>query len=85
MSKERALRSEIVAIAQRMSRTGLSPGRSGNVSARFEDGMLITPSALVYDQMLPDDVVCVAADGSVASGQRRPALLRAWNAYGPAR
>ena len=40
---EKALRKDIVATALAMSRSGLSPGRSGNVSCRFKDGMLITP------------------------------------------
>lgn len=69
---EAALRQEIVATARAMSASGLSPGRSGNVSARFESGMLITPSGLAYDAMEPGDVVCVAADGLVAEGQRAP-------------
>lgn len=69
---EAAFRQEIVATARAMSASGLSPGRSGNVSARFESGMLITPSGLAYDAMEPGDVVRVAADGSVAAGQRAP-------------
>ncbi len=69
---EAALRQEIVATARAMSASGLSPGRSGNVSARFESGMLITPSGLAYDAMEPGDVVRVGDDGSVAEGQRAP-------------
>jgi len=30
------MRAEIISIAQRMSSSGLSPGRSGNVSVRVE-------------------------------------------------
>jgi L-fuculose-phosphate aldolase len=55
-----------------MSRRGLSPGRSGNVSRRFRDGMLITPSGMAYDSILPHDIVFVADDGSVEAGQRKP-------------
>jgi L-fuculose-phosphate aldolase len=69
---EAALREEIVATARAMSASGLSPGRSGNVSARFEAGMLITPSGLAYDAMGAGDVVHVAGNGSVAAGQRAP-------------
>jgi L-fuculose-phosphate aldolase len=67
-----ALRIEIVETARAMSASGLSPGRSGNVSARVADGMLITPSGLAYDVMAPGDIVQVAADGSVGPGQRAP-------------
>lgn len=71
-AEERAARVAVVETAKAMSRRGLSPGRSGNVSCRTTDGMLITPSGLPYDELEPDDVVRVAADGSVASGRRRP-------------
>ncbi len=69
---ESALRQELVDTAKAMSRSGLSPGRSGNVSARFQDGMLITPSGLAYDAMGASDTVLVGSDGSVAPGQRAP-------------
>lgn len=67
-----AARRSVLETAQAMSRMGLSPGRSGNVSCRFGDGMLITPSGLPYDSLMPDDIVHVAADGSVAANQRKP-------------
>ena len=55
-----------------MSECGLSPGRSGNVSARWGDGMLITPSGMPYYELMPKDIVHVTADGAVAQGQRKP-------------
>ncbi len=70
--EERRLRKLVVATALAMSRSGLSPGRSGNVSARFADGMLITPTALAYEDMGPKDIVFVAGDGSVPGTQRLP-------------
>ena len=69
---ELAARREVIDTALAMSRLGLSPGRSGNVSRRWEGGMLITPSGMAYDVIGPSDVVFVAEDGSVASGQRTP-------------
>jgi L-fuculose-phosphate aldolase len=69
---ETALREAIIATALEMSRSGLSPGRSGNVSCRFEDGMLITPSGQRYDDIAPDDIVFVAGDGRVSGGQLKP-------------
>ncbi|HRD75778.1 MAG TPA: class II aldolase/adducin family protein [Hyphomicrobiaceae bacterium] len=55
-----------------MSTAGLSPGRSGNVSARHADGMLITPSGVAYDTLDPADIVHVRADGRVDPGQLKP-------------
>jgi L-fuculose-phosphate aldolase len=69
---EKTLRKEIIATALEMSRSGLSPGRSGNVSCRFKDGMLITPTGKRYEDTEPDDIVFVAEDGSVPEGQLKP-------------
>lgn len=69
---EEQVRADVVATARAMSASGLSPGRSGNVSARFSDGMLITPSGLAYDLMESADVVFVDGDGAAATGQRAP-------------
>jgi L-fuculose-phosphate aldolase len=65
---EAALRAEIVATAQAMDHAGLAPSKSGNVSARFSDGFLITPSGLPYTRMTPNDLVHLALDGTVRSG-----------------
>ncbi len=70
--EETTVRREVAEAAVAMSRQGLSPGRSGNVSARFADGILITPSGLAYDVLQPGDIVRVSSDGTVAAGQRRP-------------
>lgn len=67
-----SLRAAVVEAARAMSASGLSPGRSGNVSARVADGMLITPSGLAYETMQPSDIVHVLSNGSVPAGQRKP-------------
>lgn len=55
-----------------MSRSGLSPGRSGNVSARLGDGFLITPTGLAYDALSARDMVLVDADGQAEAGSWKP-------------
>lgn len=69
---EKALRKAVIATALEMSRSGLSPGRSGNVSCRFNDGMLITPTGKRYEDTDPEDIVFVAGDGGVPDGQLKP-------------
>ena len=69
---ELAARKAVIATAREMSRRGLSPGRSGNVSYRWRDGMLITPSGMQYDALEPADIVAVAADGTVPPKSRKP-------------
>jgi L-fuculose-phosphate aldolase len=69
---EKDLRKEVVATALAMSRSGLSPGRSGNVSCRFGEGMLITPSGKRYEETDPEDIVFVTGDGGVPGRQLEP-------------
>ena len=63
MEKETKLRQQLLDAALHMSRSGLSPGRSGNVSARFDQGFLITASGLSYEEMCIEDLVFVDAQG----------------------
>ena len=70
-TSEAQARREVIAIAQEMSRRGLSPGRSGNVSRRWLRGMLITPTGMAYNALKPADVAFVDADGD-AKGPRKP-------------
>lgn len=69
---ETALRSAIVAAARQMSASGLSPGRSGNVSCRFGSGILITPSAMPYEEMTPNDIVRIDRAGHAADLGQTP-------------
>jgi L-fuculose-phosphate aldolase len=71
-AEEAALRRTIVATAQAMSRSGLSPGRSGNVSARWQGGMLITPSGVAYETLTVDDIVAVDSQGRPARHRYMP-------------
>jgi L-fuculose-phosphate aldolase len=64
------VRAEIISFGQRMSSSGLSPGKSGNISVRVDGGMLITPTGIGYSEMRPADIVEVQLDGRVAPGQR---------------
>jgi len=69
---EKNLRKAVLDTALAMSTSGLSPGRSGNVSCRFGDGMLITPSGRRYDDIGLDDIVIVSSDGSVSDNRQKP-------------
>lgn len=48
----------------------------GNVSARYEDGLIVTPSRIACDVMTPEDMVYLSFDGSVISGVRVPTSER---------
>ncbi len=55
--KELALRKEIIAACLRMNEIGINQGTSGNISARWKEGMLITPSGMPYEETEPADIV----------------------------
>jgi len=65
-------RRELLETARRMSSAGLSHGTSGNLSARVERGLLITPTGIAYEEMATEDMVEMSLDGHVPQGQRRP-------------
>ena len=69
---ETEARAAIVATAQAMERAGLAPNRSGNVSCRFDGGLLITPSGVPYAEMCAADIVALDLAGVVRSGSRTP-------------
>jgi len=72
MIDEDELRAQIIDFARMLEPSGLSVNRSGNISARWADGFLITPTGMVYEHLDPGDVVFVGMDGAVAAGQRAP-------------
>ncbi|MGB7203987.1 MAG: class II aldolase/adducin family protein [Anderseniella sp.] len=72
MIDEAWARQEVVDTAQAMSAKGLSPQRSGNVSVRIENAILVTPTGLPYADYLPSDMVKMAVDGKVSEGQKKP-------------
>ncbi|MCJ2101582.1 class II aldolase/adducin family protein [Methylobacterium sp. E-046] len=67
---ERSARESVVAAARAMDAQGLNRGTSGNVSLRFRDRLLITPSGLPTARMGPDDVVPLKFDGTHPPDQR---------------
>ena len=52
-----------------MTRLGLNQGTAGNVSVRFDNGMLITPTGIPYEQLTPEQIVYVAEDGTFEEGK----------------
>ncbi len=62
-AQEHALRCEIIEKARWMNDSGLNQGTSGNISARFEDRMLITPSGIPYDTLEPESICSMPLQG----------------------
>jgi L-fuculose-phosphate aldolase len=59
----KSLRSKIIKYSKMLNSKKLSALRSGNISARFKDGFLITPSGKKYSSLKNKDIVFVSLDG----------------------
>src|SRR6201985_1976315 len=72
--EERQLREAIIAKCRWMNASGLNQGPSGNISARYKDRMLITPSATPYEAMKPDMIASMPLEGEYGAwdGPLRP-------------
>jgi L-fuculose-phosphate aldolase len=62
--EERALAAQLIDTALAMNARGINNGTSGNVSVRVDGGMLITPSGVRYDDLVPDAIIKMAFDQS---------------------
>lgn len=60
---ERALRQAIIDKCLWMNASALNQGTAGNISARYGDRLLITPSATPYDALTPEMLAAMPIDG----------------------
>jgi len=66
-----SLRQRIIDVCLAMNACGLNAGKAGNVSARVEGGLLITPSGMAYTDLIAEDICFVDFDGR-SDGPRAP-------------
>ena len=57
------IKAEIIKFSKMLNSKNLSALRSGNISARYKDGFLITPSGKKYSSLENKDIVFVSLDG----------------------
>ena len=69
---EADLRGQIVDVMRQMEARGLNRGTSGNVSARLEGGLLITPTGVPAGALTAASIVFVDSGGAIAPSQLRP-------------
>lgn len=61
--------------ALKLDRYGLIALSGGNVSWRMDSGeVLVTPSGMIYDDMVADDVLVVDLDGNIVEGTRKASV-----------
>lgn len=67
---ENKLREEIVSLGRSMFERGLTAGSSGNISARLDDGWLLTPTNASLGRLDPAGLAKLDWQGRHVSGQR---------------
>lgn len=73
-TEETATRQAIIDACLEMNATGLNQGTSGNISVRHGDQMLITPSAIKYENTQPEMIAALPLEGGygIWSGPMKP-------------
>ncbi|PRA31444.1 3-oxo-tetronate 4-phosphate decarboxylase [Pseudomonas poae] len=67
---ENALRDEICTVGRSLYERGYTVGTAGNISARLEDGWLITPTDVSLGHLDPAQIAKVSTDGTWSSGDK---------------
>ena len=63
---------EVIKYAKMLNTENLSALRSGNISVRYNDGFLITPSGVKYSSLQIDDIVFVSLNGQFDEKKQKP-------------
>ncbi|OOF67958.1 L-fuculose-phosphate aldolase [Rodentibacter caecimuris] len=63
------LSQQIIDTCLEMTRLGLNQGTAGNVSVRYKNGMLITPTGTPYHLLTPEQIVFVDNTGKHENGK----------------
>lgn len=70
MSRESALREEICDVGRSLYQRGYTVGSAGNISARLDDGWLITPTDVCLGRLDPAAIAKVNLAGEWVSGDK---------------
>ena len=66
---------EVLNAALKLDRYGLIALSGGNVSCRMDSGeVLVTPSGMIYYDMVPEDILVVDLDGNIIEGERKASV-----------
>ncbi|MFZ7133931.1 MAG: class II aldolase/adducin family protein [Eubacteriales bacterium] len=66
-------KSEIIKAGMKLDKYGLIALSGGNLSARMETGeILVTPSGMIYEEMVSEDVLVMDLEGNIIEGTRKP-------------
>lgn len=64
---------EIIKTGIKLDRYGLIALSGGNISSRMPTGeILVSPSGMIYEEMVPEDVLVMDQKGTIIEGARKP-------------
>lgn len=70
-----AQKKDVLNAALKLDRYGLIALSGGNVSWRMDSGeVLVTPSGMIYDEMVPEDILVVDLEGNIIEGKRKASV-----------
>lgn len=61
---DESLRADIIRTSLKMNALGINQGKSGNVSARTDNGFLVTPTGIAYEDTRTAQIVAMRMDGT---------------------
>lgn len=66
---------KIIDTGIKIDRYGLIALSGGNVSWRMSTGeILVTPSGMVYEELVEEDILVIDSEGNIIEGKRRPSV-----------
>lgn len=69
------MKNEIIKTGMKLDRYGLIALAGGNLSWRAPSGeILVTPSGMIYEEMVSDDVLVMDLDGNIIEGARKASV-----------
>ncbi len=65
----------MIDVGKKLDQYGLIALSGGNISCRMDSGeILITPSGMIYEEMVPADILVMDIEGEIHEGQRRASV-----------
>lgn len=81
MSKYQAERVELTRLHQKLWEAGLVVWTGGNISQRVDEGFLIKPTGIMYEDLTPESMVLCDLEGNVIAGEHLPSSDTPSHAY----
>ena len=69
------VKKECIKVGMKLDRYGLIALSGGNISVRVDkDTFVVTPSGMIYEDMVIEDMLVVDKDGKIIEGTRKPSV-----------